>query len=328
MIVSRVIVPHDLCDVSVNVASSLVVDAKVTLLHPLRNYAIIQYDPSLVSAPIRSAKLATNTILQGSWTTFLGFTVNGEVMVAETTVTHIATVTIPSDTDAPHYPALNLDAVRVDTDLSYQCDSGVLVAKDGTIEALWMLYEGPYLSRHGVATPTLLPVISQVRNGIIPDLHILNVEIETVEISQVRIMGVSEKWIEQVRHQLFMIRKIACADAGVCESESLLEGDIILTLDGELITRVSELDIKNNNGTLDALIFRNGQEMRLTVPTIPTKKLQITQAILSVVPFSRAHIMPYYNRYRSYILGSTSRLAQMARRQISISLDPQTLSRL
>lgn len=294
VIVSRAVVPYDLCDLSLTVADSIIVDAKVRFLHPLANYAIIQYDPSLVDAPVKSAKLATEPIKQGASTIFFGWNQNLRVAMTSTTVTDITTVAIPSNLTAPRYRAINLDAITVDTSLNGQCASGVLVAEDGTVEALWLSYLGertPHTSKDveyhlGLATPTLLPVTDQILKDITPNLRILNVETNTISMSQVRIMGVSESWITKVaeanssRHQLFMVRKIDCAPPSGHDSQSLQEGDIILTLNGKLITRVSELDIMYDNEYLDALIVRGGEEMTLKVPTIPTEDLETDRAVI------------------------------------------------
>lgn len=294
VLVSRAVVPYDLCDLSLTVADSIIVDAKVRFLHPLANYAIIQYDPLLVDAPVKSAKLATEPIKQGASTIFFGWNQNLRVAMTSTTVTDITTVAIPSNLSAPRYRAINLDAITVDTSLSGQCASGVLVAEDGTVEALWLSYLGERTAHTskdveyhlGLATPTLLPVTDQIQKDITPSLRILNVETNTISMSQVRIMGVSESWITKVaeanssRHQLFMVRKIDCAPPLGHDSQSLQEGDIILTLNGKLITRVSELDIMYDNEYLDALIVRGGQEMTLKVPTIPTEDLETDRAVI------------------------------------------------
>ena len=294
VVVSRSIVPYDLCDLAVTVADSLIVDAKVVFLHPLANYAVIKYDPSLVQADVKTARLATKSIEQGASTIFLGFNQNLRVVVAKTTVTDITTVAIPSNSAAPRYRALNLDAITVDTGLSGQCGNGVLIAEDGTVEALWLSYLGERSGHSqkdveyhlGVATPSLLPVFNQIRKGAIPDLRILNIETNTVQMSQARIMGVSEDWIKKVaeanpsRHQLFMVRKVDCAAMGANALRSLMEGDILLTLNDQLITRVTELDIMYDHESLDALVVRNGAEMRVNVPTIPTTDLQTEHALL------------------------------------------------
>ena len=322
VIVSRAIVPYDLCDISVTIADSIIIDAKVVFLHPLANYTIIKYDPSLVNAPVQAAKLATSTIRQGASTIFMGFNLNLRVVAAKTTVTDITSVAIPSNATAPRYRALNLDAITVDTGLSAQCGNGVLLSEDGTVEALWLSYLGersPNSNKDveyhlGLATPTLLPVLSQIRTGTIPDLRILNIETQAIQMAQARIMGVSDEWIARVaaanpaRHQLFMVRKIDCAMPGATstndtispfdtrpsntpnstvtptaanpDGQSLQEGDILLTLNSSLITRVSELDIMYNSTHLSALVVRSGAEKTLTVPTIPTTDLHTTHTLL------------------------------------------------
>ena len=294
VIISRAFVPYDLCDLSVTVADSIIVDAKVRFLHPLANYAIIQYDPALVDAPVQSARLARESIKQGASTVFFGWNQNLRVAITPTTVTDITTVAIPQNLSAPRYRAINLDAITVDSSLSSQCASGVLVAEDGTVQALWLSYLGERTAHTskdveyhlGLATPTLFPVLDQIQKDVYPSLRILNVETNTVSMSQVRIMGVSEQWIEKVaksnpsRHQLFIVRKIDCTPITGKDSQSLQEGDIILTLNGHLITRVTELDVMYDNEYLDALIVREGKEMTLKVPTIPTQDLETDHAVI------------------------------------------------
>ena len=292
VVVSRSTVPYDMCDLSLTVADSIIVDAKVVFLHPLANWAVIKYDPSLVDAPVKTAKLAKESIKQGAPTIFFGWNQNLRAVVTPTTVTDITTVAIPSNPTAPRYRAINLDAITVDTGLSGQCSSGVLVAQDGTVEALWLDYLGERSSSGskdieyhlGLATPTLFPVLDQVQNNIAPNLRLLSVETSTVQMSQVRIMGVAEHWITKVaesnpsRHQLFMVRKVDYTPSKT--DDALQEGDVILTLNGNLITRVSELDIMYNHDYLDALVLRAGEEKTLRIPTIPTDDLDTDRAVI------------------------------------------------
>ncbi|KAL4816659.1 trypsin-like cysteine/serine peptidase domain-containing protein [Aspergillus spinulosporus] len=295
VVVSRAIVPYNLCDINITVADSIIVAAKVVFLHPLQNYCIVQYDPSLVQAPVQSAKLSTEYIKQGQDTIFVGFNQNFRIVVAKTTVTDITTVSIPANASAPRYRAINLDAVTVDTGLSGQCSNGVLVGEDGVVQALWLNYLGERTPNShkdveyhlGFATPSLLPVVSKIQQGILPKLRILNMESYVVQMSQARIMGVSDEWIEKVaqanpsRHQLFMVRKVDCPPPEFnSTADSFQEGDIILTLDGQLITRVSELDVMYEKEMLEALIVRNGEEMKIQVPTVSTEDLETDRAVV------------------------------------------------
>ncbi|EMC95798.1 hypothetical protein BAUCODRAFT_123090 [Baudoinia panamericana UAMH 10762] len=289
VIVSRAFVPYDMCDITVTIADSIIVDGKIVFMHPLQNYAIIKYDPSLVNAPVKSAKLAKQPIKQGESTIFFGFNGNHRPVVASTTVTDITSVSIPASGTAPRYRALNLDAILVDTSLSSVCGTGVLVAEDGTVQALFLTYLGERDGHSGrdteyklgFATPSLLPVVEAIRSGRQPDLRILNIETQFVHMSQCRIMGVPEAWIERVenedpeRHQLFMVHKV---DAG---SESgLQEGDVILTINDRLITKVSDFDVMYDHHALTVRIVRKQEEMTLEVPTVSTSELGTTRVVV------------------------------------------------
>ncbi|KAK2757567.1 hypothetical protein FQN54_004536 [Arachnomyces sp. PD_36] len=293
VVVSRAIVPYDLCDINITVADSIIVEGKVVFMHPLQNYSIVQYDPALVQAPVKTARLSDAEVKQGASTIFVGFNQNYRIVVAKTTVTDVTTVAIPANASAPRYRAMNLDAITVDTGLSGQCSSGVLIGEDGVVQALWLNYLGERTSNRndieyhlGLATLPILPVIKQIQQGITPKLRILDIETYVVQMSQVRVMGVSEEWIQKVavanpaRHQLFMVRKVDCAPASCTNPQTLKEGDIILTLNGNLITRVREFDVMYDQEELDALIVRNGQEMRIKVPTIPTEDVETDRVVI------------------------------------------------
>lgn len=295
VVVSRAIVPYDLCDINLTFADSIIVTAKAVFLHPLQNYAIVQYDPQLVQAPVQSARLSSEYIKQGQETIFVGFNQNFRIVVAKTAVTDITTVSIPANASAPRHRAINFDAVTVDTGLSGQCTNGVLLGEDGVVQALWLNYLGERNpSTHkdveyhlGFATPSLFPVTLKIQQGVTPKLNILSMETYVIQMSQARIMGVSEEWIQKVaqanpsRHQLFMVRKVDSPPVNQTSGvESLQEADIILTLDGQLITRVTELDMMYEKEYLDALIVRNGQEMRIRVPTVPTEDLETDRAVV------------------------------------------------
>ncbi|CAL3965501.1 unnamed protein product [Diplocarpon coronariae] len=291
VVISRAIVPYDLCDISITIADSIIVEGKVVFMHPLQNYAIIKYDPSLVDAPVQSAKLSEKHVFQGASTYFVGFNQNMRIVIAQTTITDITAVAIPANSGAPRYRAVNVDAITVDTSLSSHCGSGVLVGEDGTVQALWLTYLGErsHVTQKdtdyhlGLGTPTLLPVIRQIQRGEQPKLRMLSVEFNAIQMSQARIMGVSEEWIKKVaednsaRHQLFMIRKRTFERGD--ESGALLEGDVILSLNGKIITRVSELDVMYDHEILDAVIVRDCVEMSLKLPTVSADDLETNRAI-------------------------------------------------
>lgn len=72
-----------------------------------------------------------------------------------------------------------------------------------------------------------------------------------------------------------MVRKV---DSG--HDDGLQESDLVLTLNSNLITRVSDLDIQYNNASLDAVIIRKREQMSIKVPTVPTTDLETSRALL------------------------------------------------
>jgi pro-apoptotic serine protease NMA111 len=287
VVVSRAVVPYDLCDISITVAESIIVEGKVVFLHPLQNFVVVQYDPSLVKAPVKSAKLSEEYVRQGAQVLFLGFNQNQRVVVCKTTITDITTVAVPSYGPAPRYRAINLDAITVDTSLSGQCGSGVLADEDGTVRAVWLTYLGERshdkdIDYHlGLATPTVLPVIKQLQAGIKPNLRILTVELQLVHMSQARIMGVSDDWIRRVeedneeRHHLFMVRKVECGS-----KQGLDEGDLILAINGKIMTRISDIDVMYDNEFLDLTVVRERKELSIRVATVTTEDMETSRVVV------------------------------------------------
>ncbi|KAH7275321.1 trypsin-like cysteine/serine peptidase domain-containing protein [Fusarium solani] len=291
VLISRAIVPYDLCDITVTIADSIIVDGKVVFLHPLQNYAIIQYDPSLVDAPVKSARLSNEVLTQGAKTYFLGYNRIGRVVHGSTNVTEITAVAIPANSGAPRYRAVNVDAITIDSNLGSSCNSGVLVAPDGTVQALWLSYLGersPCSQRDeeyylGLGTKTLLPVVESIQKGITPQLRVLSVEFRSIQMSQASVMGVSNEWIKKVtqanrsHHQLFMVSKRAFER--VNHPVSLLEGDIVLTLNGKMCTTISDFDVMYSHEVLDAVIVRECEEMNLQLPTVAADDVETDHAV-------------------------------------------------
>lgn len=291
VLISRAIVPYDLCDITITIADTIFVEGKVVFLHPLQNYTIIKYDPSLVDAPVKSARLSTEKLTQGAKTYFLGHNRIGRVVHASTNVTEITAVAIPANSAAPRYRAVNVDAITIDSNLGSSCNSGVLVAPDGTVQALWLSYLGErsgcsqrdeeyYL---GLGTPTLLPVLAAIQNGESPKLRLLPVELRSMQMAQASVMGVSDEWIKKVteanrsHHQLFMVSKRTFERS--VQAPSLMEGDIVLTLNGKMCTTISDFDVMYNNEDLDAVIVRDCEEIHMKLPTVAADDMETTHAV-------------------------------------------------
>jgi pro-apoptotic serine protease NMA111 len=284
VIASRVTVPFDLCNISITIAENIVVDGRVVFLHPQQNYSIIQYDPTLVDAPVQSAKLSTKVARQGADVIFVGVDpLDDRLHLANTKITGVSTYTCQPDYNSPSYRCGHVDAITVDTHLAASCPSGVLLSSDGIVEALWLKFLGADDEERssGLGTSVLFPVINEIRRGKIPGLRILDLTTESISMNVARSLGLGERWISRVmmeNHQLFRVSKI---DA-MLEREStqwneenrpyLHNGDVILTLNRRLITKNSDFDVMYNELYLDVLVLRNGNEVHLRYPTVSVQE--------------------------------------------------------
>ena len=73
VLVSRATVPHAMCDISITIADSVIVDGRLLLCHPLHHYSLIKFDPSLAMAPLQSVQLSPEPVEQGTSLHFVGF---------------------------------------------------------------------------------------------------------------------------------------------------------------------------------------------------------------------------------------------------------------
>jgi hypothetical protein len=158
-----------LCDIEVIVADSIRMQGRVVFLHPLANYAVVQYDPSLVDVPVQSATLSTEMIEQGIEVIFVGFRESSRPTVLRTTVSGVDSL---RHDRATSYRAANVDAINVDSEPVYQETSGVLIGHDGAVQAVWLEYSTRKAS-FGRAARSIASIVSQLRVNIVPNLNLL-----------------------------------------------------------------------------------------------------------------------------------------------------------
>ncbi|ONH77809.1 hypothetical protein BOH78_0283, partial [Pichia kudriavzevii] len=114
VLVSRHAVCHDLCDINITIAESIIIPGKVRFLHPTKGYAIIKYDPGLVDAPVQTPKFSQEPLKRGDKVVFIGYNKSLRAVIDETRVSDIGIMNIPTNANSPRYKATNVEAVLVD----------------------------------------------------------------------------------------------------------------------------------------------------------------------------------------------------------------------
>lgn len=179
-----------------------------------------------------------------------------------TTITRIVHHSVPP-LNPPRYRPMNLDAIGLDTRLSSDCDSGVVMSLDGKVLAVWLTCKnGKNIARYGLASGALTAVLAQVRNDKIPEMRIPPAEFNTINTADARAMGLSDEWTQRVgrkdsRHQLLMVKRL------LGKRSKLRERDVLLTLDGGLVTKAGDLDVMYWGETVDLVVLRDGGEVLL-----------------------------------------------------------------
>ncbi|CCH40949.1 Pro-apoptotic serine protease [Wickerhamomyces ciferrii] len=282
VIVSRNVVPHDCLDVHVVVAESVIIPARVKFLHPTQNFAIIQYDPSLIKTEVLTPKFSDVPLKRGDKATFVGYNYNSRVVTSETKVTDIASINVPRHVLSPRYRGSNLESVAFDTNLVSQCGSGVLADSDGTIRALWMSFLGEggkdsdTIYKMGIDITELTPFIKDFTEGIDPIVKIVDAEFFGLSLVQARIRGVSDEWIEKIensgkdRLQFLAVSRVSVP--AVNQPKSNLEpGDIVLSIDNKPVYSITDITAKSTKNELNFKIVRRRQEIEVLVPTVEIK---------------------------------------------------------
>ncbi|KAI8814260.1 hypothetical protein BJ742DRAFT_672031 [Cladochytrium replicatum] len=279
VVVSRSIIPFDMGDLTLTFADSIIVEGKVMFLHPTQNIAFISYNPEHIgSTPVLAAPLSTTDLRQGHKVFLAALNHNHRPVCIETTVTDITSVTIPQS-GSPRFRAINFDAITLDTPLAQQCASGVLVDAEGkSISGLWLSYLGErtgsgsdneyYL---GLQIACVQPVLKYLQEAQTPVLRGLAIEVMPVQLSQARLMGLTDEWVRKVelanpqRRQLFLVRRTETASP---TAEVLKDLDLILSIDNSTITRVQELDLNDSTAPMVHMkVIRNKEILTVDVPT-------------------------------------------------------------
>ncbi|KAG2187509.1 hypothetical protein INT44_005198 [Umbelopsis vinacea] len=277
IVVSRSVVPTLLGDLTITFADSVIIPGKVEYLHPTHNFAIVRYDPKHIGdTNVLEAPFSDNVLGQGHKVTLVAYNHNQRPICLTTAVTDVTCITIPHNA-SPRFRGINMDSITLDTPLAQQCSSGLLADAEGKVQGLWLSYLGERnMNGHdseyhlGLDIRSIVPCLRPLQQGVKPKLRSLNIELMPVQIAQAVSMGLSNEWISKVeksnntKHQLFLVRRM---EAGSASAQVLKELDLVLAINDETITRMSQLDVQYNLEVLKMTILRHKKELVLDVPT-------------------------------------------------------------
>ena len=246
VITDRNTVPVSIGDVRLTFAGTLEIPGRVLYVHPLHNLAVIQYDPALIDAtPVRAAQLATEPLQTGEALSVVGLDNSGDVKERATAIAGVDPLLLPLSRSV----AFRDSNVEVATVLNPPEDVvGVLADKAGRVRGLWASFatdNGRELVQEsrGVPSDLLAETLDIVRRH--AQLHSLEAELVTQTLASARGLGLSDAWVariqgsNQAQRQVLSVARLI---GGSAAAQVLQTGDIVLAIDGKVVTQFRDVE--------------------------------------------------------------------------------------
>ena len=283
VVVDRNTVPIAIGDVRITFAGSLEVKGKIERLHPLHNFAIVSYDPaSIGDTPVREAQFNTTPLNPGDDVWVVGIKADHQLVHQQSTVSSVGPLLLPLSRTL-RFRDSNIEGIDL---VSAPGDfDGVLVDKRGHVTASWssfVLQAGADATQfnRGVGSEVIQQFVDIVREG--RPFYSLEAEFVYAPLFAARKMGVDEEWITRLeknnpvrRRALSITRLVADTPA----AKSLKNGDMVLAIDGNVVTSYRALEKAVQKPEVVVTIWRNGDVQDVSIQTAALSGRGIDRAI-------------------------------------------------
>ncbi len=283
VVVDRNTVPIAIGDVKITFSGSLEVEGKIEQLHPLHNFAIVSYDPkSIGDTPVKNAEFNTTPLKPGDDVWVVGMKADHQLKHQHSTVSSVDPLVLPLSRTLRFRDSNieGIDLVTAPTDFD-----GVLVDKKGRVSASWssfVLQSGGDAAQfnRGVGSEVILQFLDIVREG--RPFYSLEAEFVYAPLFAARKMGVDEDWIARLekndperRRALSITRLVADTAA----AKLLRNGDIVLAIDGNVVTSFRALEGAVQRPEVVVTVWRNDAVQELTIQTAALSGRGIDRAV-------------------------------------------------
>lgn len=272
VVVDRNTVPVSIGNVTITFAGTVEVPGRVVYIHPLHNIAVVAYDPKLIGAtPVKSAKLLPGELTPGEPVWVVGLGADSQMHSRNTEIASIDPLELPLSRTM-RFRDSNIEVAQlVNPPLEFD---GVLADKSGNVLGLWssFAYENgreTAQDNRGVPIDVVASMLDHVRAD--RPLHSLEAEMTVQPLASAQEIGLSEDWVRKLaqanpiqRQALTVVRLVGGSPA----SHLLQQGDLILAIDGKVVTRFREVENAVVDKTdVDVTVWRGNNEQTLHVPT-------------------------------------------------------------
>ena len=271
VVVDRNTVPVAIGDVTVTIAGSLEVKARVEALHPLHNLAMISYDPATINdTAVEEAKFNKTPLKAGDKLWVVGLKGDHQLVHQESTVAAVEPLMLPLSRTL-RFRDSNIEGialVNAPTDFD-----GVLIDSRGRVSAMWSTFavqaggESAQLNR-GIGADLVAEFVDIVRND--RPFYSLEAEFVYAPLFAARNMGMDEEWLDRLENNNPGYRRVLSVTrivAGSPASRHLRNGDMILAVDGNVVSSFREIEKAVQKPKVKVSVWRNGAARDIEIET-------------------------------------------------------------
>ncbi len=284
IVVDRNTVPEAMGDVRITFAGELEIPGQVHYVHPVHNLTLLSYDPALIGGTlVRAAKLSSRIPKPDETLWVMGLRADNKLVYQATEVASIEPVYLPLSRTM-RFRETNLetlDLVNGPADVD-----GVIVDRGGRVVALWSSFAfqaGGEISQENKGVPAYLleELLALGRND--RKLHSIEVEWGQMPLSAARKLGLDAEWVQRIgqhdkdRRQVLTVMRTV---AGTPAAEYLQSGDLLLSIDGQVVTRFRDVEQAVQREQVELQVLRNGRVEPLTVGTVALDGRGVRRAIM------------------------------------------------
>ncbi len=283
VLVDRNTVPIAMGDVTITFAGSLQVNGRVQSVHPLHNLAIVSYDPALVGdTPVRAATLSDEELQPGDDVWVVGLKGDHQLVHQASTVASVDPMLLPLSRTM-RFRDTNLEAISL-VNAPGDID-GVIVNEEGAVVAKWVSFafqsggDAGQINR-GISAELVREFVDVVRSG--DPIYSLEAELGYTPLFAARKLGLDEAWLDKLevhnpsaRRALTVSRLVA----GTPAAKQLRNGDMILSVDGKLVSTFRELERAVQKPDVELVVWRDGEAIEMNIDTVALNGDGIQRAV-------------------------------------------------
>ncbi|KAE9139417.1 PDZ domain-containing protein [Phytophthora fragariae] len=295
VVVDRNTVTDSMGDAMVTFASTIMVPAHVVFVHPVHNFAIVQYDPKLIgSTPIESCQVASKPLVPSDpvWLVGLmssvGRSGHSDLVSRETIVSGVKWIGLPMP-NPPRYQEHNLEMVALQDVVG--TEGGVVCSDKGEVSAFWASFSFQQQRRsskvesqfnRGIPMELIMESAAPLMRGATPRIYDLGVDFEHLSLAKARELGLGQalaEILEKDAPDRRTILSVARRWGGTEAKDVLKNGDILVAVDGKIVTSFREVERCTQKPEVQLTIVRDGREMQLDVKTLFMERTEINRIV-------------------------------------------------